>query len=429
MSTELTLLTALLAGHTDRYEEARILDLLRAATAPELDEYVRSLDCAKLFASVDNHLIGPHNRAALRELLIGRLGDLSIEARANLAYGLQAGHTDRADEEAIRSVFFAHAGAELTALKNQLNARTDAHDLEGLIFRDIDDNGVRTEILDHIAREASGVQAGEAKVLCDIDDTVVCALHDDRYPKGTIYPGILALLDAFDRGPTGEAFSLGDLTFVTARPGDAFGLIENHTRETLRRAGVANHSVLTGTFVNLLTHDLMAGRKIANIDHLRALYPEYRLLFIGDSGQGDVRVAELMWQRFGDVVDVVFIHDVVATPLAERERLSRERIEFVDTYVGAGVLAFERALIAEVGLVRIIEESLAALDEIAWQSPEQERATRSLFERDLDAARALGVRWNENPPPVPPEDIHHTPAPEPDPEPEPGEHPGPDVES
>lgn len=413
MSTELTLLNALLEGHTDRNDEARILELLRAASGEELDEWLRALDCGHLFASVDDHLIGPHHRTALRELLVGRLGELSIAAQANLAYGLQAQHTDRADEEAIRTVFLARSGAQLTALKNQMNARTDAHDLEGLVFSDIDDEAIRQEILDHIAREAADVHPGEAKVLCDIDDTVLCALHDRRYPRGTVYPGILALLDALDRGPGAEPFSLGDLTFVTARPGDAFGLIENRTRATLRRAGIATHSVLTGTLAALVTHDLMAGQKVANIEHYRLLFPEYRLLFIGDSGQGDIRVGQLMLERFGHVVDVIAIHDVVSTPDAERAELADQGIHLVDTYVAAAVLALQRGLIAEAGLVRVIEESIAALDEIVWESPEQQRATRALLDRDLDAARALGVRWNESPPPVPPEDVHHSPAPEP----------------
>ena len=121
--------------------------------------------------------------------------------------------------------------------------------------------------------EACGLEAAEAKVLCDIDDTVVCALHDRRYPRGTIYPGILALLDALDRGPGDEPFSMGDLTFVTARPGDAFGMIENYTRASLRRAGIAQHSVLTGTVQAMFTLDLMAGRKIANVQHYHALFP------------------------------------------------------------------------------------------------------------------------------------------------------------
>lgn len=219
-------------------------------------------------------------------------------------------------------------------------------------------------------------------MLCDIDDTVVCALHDRRYPRGTVYPGILALLDALDRGPHEEPYSLGDLTFVTARPADVFGLIENHTRRTLRAAGIATHTMLSGTFLAMTSLDRMAGRKVANIEHYHALFPEYRLVFIGDSGQGDIAVARSMWERFDDVLDLTVIHDVVGTPDAERARLRTERILLVDTYAEAARLFRERGLIGDAGLQRVIDESATGLDAVRWASVEQERTTRALFERD-----------------------------------------------
>ncbi|WP_342373189.1 hypothetical protein PCC79_05145 [Propioniciclava soli] len=377
-----TLLASLLAGRTSRTEEQQVLALLRMASASALDRILLETDAAELIGSLDDRRFGPANRTAVRDLLVARIGDLSIQARANLAYGLQAGPTSRADAEAIRAVFLSCRGEDLTRLKNAMNMRTDSHDLEGLVYSDVGSPTIRAEILNHIAREAAGVEPGEAKVLCDIDDTVVCALHDRRYPRGTIYPGILALLDALDRGPDDEPFSMGDLTFVTARPGDAFGLIENHTRASLRRAGIAHHSVMTGTVQALFTCDLMAGRKIANIEHYHALFPEYRLLFIGDSGQADIRVGDTLWQRLEHALDIVFIHDVVHTSDAERARLRGERIHLVDTYVGAARIAHERGLIARAGLDRVVQESLSALAEIRWSSVEQERATRALFERD-----------------------------------------------
>lgn len=382
MPIDQDLIVALLRGHTDRREEGQVLELLRRASAPTFDQVLREVDGARLFAKVDDHLFGPRNRTALRDLVVERLGELSTEALANIAYGLQAGITDRADEEVLSAIFHARHGVELTHLKNRINGRTDSHDLEGLVFGDIDDPGIRAEILDHIAEQAADVDTGESKVLCDIDDTVLCALHDRRYPRGTIYPGILALLEALDRGPDDDPCSTGDLTFVTARPGDALGLIENHTRATLRRAGVATHSVLTGTLAALVTHDLMAGQKIANIDHYRQLFPEYRKLFIGDSGQGDIRVGELLLERFGHVVDIVVIHDVVATPDEERARLAAADIHLVDTYVGAARLMHDRGLIHRVGLDKVVAESYAAVDSIEWDSPEQRAAILSLIDRD-----------------------------------------------
>ena len=381
----LDLLHALLRGRTDRDEEAAVLAMLRQATPEEFDLALTSVDAAELFASLDDRLIGPDHRTALRNLILERCESLSVPALANVLYGLQAGHTGGAEEETIERILLGVTGVRLTELKNAINNRPDQHDLEQLIFSDIGDPHIRASILDHIAAQADGVDPGEAKVLCDIDDTVTAQLRDRRYPRGTVYPGVLAVLDALDRGPDDEPFSLGDLTFVTARPGDVFGLIENHTRATLRRAGIASHSVLTGTFAALASHDLMAGRKIANITHYHALFPEYRLVFIGDSGQGDVTVGELIRDRFGAAVDAVLIHDVVDTPAEVRAGWAAQGIETFDTYVGAAGLLHRRGLIGTAALARVIEQTLAGLNEVAWESPEKERRIRDLVARDADA--------------------------------------------
>lgn len=381
----LDLLHALLRGRTDRDQEAAVLAMLRQATPEEFDLALTSVDAAELFASLDDRLIGPDHRTALRHLILERCESLSVPALANVLYGLQAGHTGGAEEETIERIFLGVSGVRLTELKNAINDRPDHHDLEQLIFSDIGDAGIRASILAHIAAQAGGVDPGEAKVLCDIDDTVTAQLHDRRFPRGTVYPGVLAVLDALDRGPDDEPFSVGDLTFVTARPGDVFGLIENHTRATLRRAGIASHSVLTGTFAALASHDLMAGRKIANIAHYHELFPEYRLVFIGDSGQGDVTVGELIRERFADAVDAVLIHDVVDTPAEVRTAWAAQGIEAFDTYVGAAGLLRRRGLISAAALTRVVEQTLTGLNEIAWESPAQERRVRDLVARDADA--------------------------------------------
>ena len=387
MTSRHPLLASLLAGREGRREEAAILELLREMDAAELDEVIADVEAARLFRSVDDHLIGPNHHTALRTLLMGRLGDLGIQARANLAYGLQAGRTDSADEAAIRDIFLAGRGEELTRLKNQLNMRTDAHDLEGLVFNDVDSDEVRGVILEHIATQAASVEPDKAKVLSDIDDTVLCALHDRRFPRGTVYPGVLALFDALDHGPHEVPFSTGDLTFVTARPGDAFGLVENHTRDALRKAGISTGThVMTGALVNLVTRDLMASKKVANIRDYRVLFPEYRIMFMGDSGQGDMLVAEALRKEYDDVLDLAMIHDVVGVPDDEKRRLKDLDIHLVETWIGGATLAHERGLITAEGLAEVGTEAFRALDEVRWESSDQEKATRALFERDLAIA-------------------------------------------
>ncbi len=382
-----SLLADLLAGVTTRADEERILGLLAAATPDELEALLLGVDTAELFRAVDDHPFGPALRTELIRLLtVTRLGDLSVEARAAVAFGLQAGVTDARDEDGLRNLILGTNGVALTRLKNAINARHDTRDLEGLVYSDVDDRGTRAAILDHIATQASGLDVGKAKVLSDIDDTVFARLHDDRYPKGTLYPGVLAVFEALDDGPDDDPFSTGDLTFVTARPMDALGLIENSTRRALRRAGIAQSAVLSGSFLNLATHDAMAAKKVENIHHSRLLFPEYRLLFLGDSGQGDVLVGEKLLERFADVLDLVLIHDVVATPASVRAEHAGRGIFFHDTYVGAATLLRRRGLISDAGLRRVLTEAQAGLDAVRWDSAGQEAATRALFARDIAAA-------------------------------------------
>ena len=156
-----------------------------------------------------------------------------IHEAAEAIYRLQRGATTRGEEAEIRAILLGFRGAELTRLKNLIGDRTDRHDLEGLLYYDIDDESVRAEILAHFAAVAAKEASDEVKVLCDIDDTLVCRLHDDRYPRGTVYPGAVAFLEALDQGPRDAPFSTGDLTFITARPADAFGLIETYSRAAL----------------------------------------------------------------------------------------------------------------------------------------------------------------------------------------------------
>lgn len=86
--------------------------------------------------------------------------------------------------------------------------------------------------------------------------------------------------------PDSKPRSLGDLTFITARPADLLGWVEDQTRKKLRGAGVSVSSMLTGSMLHLLSHAGMAEKKIQNITHYHALFPEYRLVFIGDPGRG-----------------------------------------------------------------------------------------------------------------------------------------------
>ncbi len=386
MTDKTTLLNALLARTTDEQVEGEILGLLRGASTAELNEMICGTKMHVLYDSVDDHPFGARNREALIQLLArDRRAELSVMSAAGVVYALQKGFTDRRDEEAIRDILLATHGEELTRLKNQINVRTDRYDLEGLVYASIDSGEIRQAILDHIAREAATVTGAASKIVSDIDDTTLSSIHDRLYPRGTIYPGILAFFSALDNGPDDEPISVGNLTFVTARPSDAFGLIENSTRDTLQRAGIAQAVVISGTFLSLFSHDAMAAQKMVNIRRYRELYPEYHQVFLGDSGQGDVLVAEQLWKDFPDAVLATFIHDVVDTPPEQRADYAARQIYFHDTYVGCATKAFELGLISRAGLERVVADARAGFDKVVFATPAQEASARALLDRDLAA--------------------------------------------
>lgn len=313
---------------------------------------------------------------------------LDVETTARVIYALQEGRTSRADEEAIRDIFCATTGEELTRLKNQINKRTDSYDLEGLVYSNVDDDEIRQQILDHIAREAAGVRTDQVKVCIDVDDTLFSKLHDKLWPRDAVYPGALAFFDALDDGPEPQPFSHGDLAFVTGRPADVLGLMHRSTRRSLTLAGISTSSIEQGPLHGLLSKGHMADGKVENLRHMRALFPEYGLVFLGDSGQFDLRVAHDIKAEFGDAVVASFINDVAQTPDDERGALAAEGIYVNDTYVGAATKAFELGLIAREGLDAVAEEAQRAFIELEFKDDALRARAQELLLRDVAAMPA-----------------------------------------
>lgn len=54
----------------------------------------------------------------------------------------------------------------------------------------------------------------------------------------------------------------------------------------------------------------MAMKKLKNVIEYHSIYPEFSHIFIGDNGQADVKVAEMLKERFGDTLEASFIHEV-----------------------------------------------------------------------------------------------------------------------
>lgn len=377
-------------GWTSRRDEARIIDLLAACDGGQLNEVLGALDPRKLLNDLSDRRLGPDNETRLVKLLTEeRLSDLSLETRARLVWGMQRGHTTHMFQHAIRNVMLASTGEDLRALRNLLNTSGDHQDLQKLVFEDIEDEGLRSEILEHIA--ANAVPTDEVRVLSDIDDTVFARLHDRRYPGKTRYPGVLAFFNALDRAPDGTG-KPGGITFVTARPTLLAGLVERFTRRTLRGAGIDRKVVLTGSLWSLRSHRSMAARKVESIRNYRKLFPEYGFVFVGDSGQGDVRVGKSLLEEFGNDMRGVFIHDVRATPVDERTGYTASGIDFFDTYIAAAAAALERGVISAPQAMEVADVAIQEVEQMKFASPTMREDRLKEHRRDRDALAKLASR-------------------------------------
>jgi hypothetical protein len=397
---ELEEIRTLMEGHTDRSEESRILDLLTQARPAVLDAIVRGVDLPTLFSDIDDRPFGPDNRTKLLKLLTkGRLAALSVEARAAVLDGLARGSTDALAEVAIRDVFLGTTGRELTRLKCLVDEGGDYHDLEQLVFHDLDDADLQGEVLGHFAAQAREVGAA-VKVLSDIDDTLYCNWVDARFPKKAVYPGVRALHRELDRGPGDAADRLGDLTFLTARPADRAGVVEDETIATLKGLGVdPPPQVLGGDFSSLHSNEVIAAKKLENFKLYRRLFPEYSFVFTGDSGQGDAIAGAGMVEAAGAAVKVVLIHDVVASTTGVRDDWRKKGVIFFDTWVGAACVCLEKGLISKAGLSRVVEAARSELAAIEFDD-KAKRAAR-VAELDRDVARAQALVAAATPPPAP----------------------------
>lgn len=373
-------IAALLQGATDRHEERRLLELLAACEAAELDAFVAGSRLRDLISSVDDRLIGPDNRTALLELLTQRrIDDLGAAARAALVRALSRGATRSRDERAISAILLGTRGAALTALKDFIDGGADYHDLVHLVFHDIDDGETRSRIFDHLAAE--GQSRCGVKVLSDIDDTFYANWKDKRYPSKTVYPGIRQLYAELTCSPPEPASAV--VTFITARPEDPLGVVENATRRTLTERGLPRARVLSGAFNHLLTNDSIAQEKFHNFERYRKVFPEYAFVFFGDSGQGDVIFGQRMREAAPDVVPLVLIHDVVATQEERRAELRAAGVHLFDTYVGAALVAFEAGLISIEAVGRVAATARLELAGVAFAAEAERLAREAELARDI----------------------------------------------
>ena len=365
---------------TSLFGSDKILTLLRRIPAGRFDEALRLMDLPKVMASMRSLDLGMRQEA-LDLLLRERIDELSNETLAQVIAALHRGPTPRRSQEAIVEVMTSRTGEDYTNLKYLLNSTGDQHDLEHLVFEDLGKD-LRRRLLAHTREQAVAGQGAMLRILCDIDDTVKCMLHDKRYPRGIVYPGVVALLDRLDRGGAAKPDTAGDLTFITARPGGPRGLVSQYTYVAMDDFGLPPYAVQGGSFLNLHTKAAISSRKLQNVERDQLLFPETQMVFLGDSGQADAQVGQEMYRRFGEHMVGTLLHNVTDLGEAERERLAEDLVFVFDTYAGAAAHAVRLNLITG-------EEAreVAADVELGLQALDLDAEQRARLEADLTRDR------------------------------------------
>lgn len=299
----------------------------------------------------------------------------------------------------LEALFLSVPAEDLPRLRFSLDYDGDYKDVEEYLFHDIDDGARRARILEHLAGRAGGESL---KVLTDVDDTLYANLVESRYPKKTLYPGVLEMYEAVGREPGGVGVPAGriPITTLSARPNPVGGILEEGSIASLTHlsgdrllpVALSGRSVSSaiGT-LETLGRKLASRRLVGDLDRVErrigevkyqnfrryaAVYPDYRFVFFGDSGQADALTADLMLEdpKLRDRVVATFIHDlrsgtddhVAASPsFLEVESDRPPKLLISRNYIDAAVQAYRELdgrLVSAGGLAAVTE---AALDQFA----------------------------------------------------------------
>lgn len=286
----------ILAGRTGSKEEERLLSLLRPLPDHELSAVLNQLDHNRLLKALDDRRWGPKSRKEFLRIL-PRATTLELSSKASLIRALAGNSGELRAEESIRELFLSETEEKLTELKLAVDCSTDGRDLLHIISNLINSADIRYDIVSHFQNAATSQKA--MRVVSDIDDTLFSSLHDFRYPRGTVYPGALELLGAVSSFPP---------VFLTARPELMASLFERLTHSQLRSCGIERCTVLSGRVGGLFGHQRMAGQKARTLTSYAELYPEFEFIFLGDSGQGDLVMAETLLSKKRRIIKNAFIH-------------------------------------------------------------------------------------------------------------------------
>ncbi|KAG5182472.1 hypothetical protein JKP88DRAFT_263274 [Tribonema minus] len=390
-----------------------IIQTLADTNPDELNYILPKIKLGLIMYKIKDHPNMPNRTHLLDLLCLTRVADMTVSSRALVLDAMQqmklTAHP-RSDQYA-KNVILKTRGDDLSTLKCLTDNKGDFHSMHKLIFNDIQDVKVREEVLKHIATQAAvqaahttlGTRTGRGrsdkawrKILSDVDDTLTCsggrfpAGVDGTYPRKQVYPGVLDFYRELDLGVSGpDAWPVGrtgNLVFLSARPHVYKDISEAHTYskfKTLQRErglytspSLMAGSVQTGrAYILYNTLEPLAEKKFENFMQFRSIYPEFKCVFIGDNGQGDVRAAEMMVEGEPGALEAIYMHQVL--PLNKTFGYSGP--ETLERWRHMGICFF----------TRITEAAAAELVCVPFDQPIQRESKRLSINRSIECANAL----------------------------------------
>lgn len=391
------------------------------ADTRRVDEFLRE------FKKFTFHIFSPEKRT--REL------DNRIHnARLNLAEKIEVfkrlappvDSTGHRDELRMERLLLSVTPEDLPLFKFILEYDGDYKDMVEYVFSDIDDKECQNRIIRHFrtVKQPAGI-----KVLTDVDDTMYANLIDDRYPGKTLYPGVLEFYDSLKHEPF--ALQIIPVTILSARPNPIAGILEevslkrlakfkDSTGRELRPSALSGDlgSSVIGTAETLLRekldplHDKIPhgqedkiGRvKFENFEKFSKVYPEYRYVFVGDSGQADALTAQMMIAHGSaenaSRVVTTFIHDIRESDVDTKsvspafKRLSPDIVVGKTSATGQGVIVFRNYIDAAVSAYLHSEtlKDLITAEELARITMS---ALNEFLSIDFQGKDAVGKRLRE----------------------------------
>eukprot|EP01127_Copromyxa_protea_P022039 TRINITY_DN773_c0_g1_i3.p1 TRINITY_DN773_c0_g1~~TRINITY_DN773_c0_g1_i3.p1 ORF type:complete len:1030 (+),score=162.50 TRINITY_DN773_c0_g1_i3:38-3127(+) len=320
---------------------------------------------------------------------------INVKGRATIIGQLYPGRFESVSKEHLTwltNVICSNSKQDLTEFKNRVDHAGMHRNLYKLIYVIMKQNGLgyKADLLRHIGNNIppptvphNNRTPQRIKILSDVDDTFLCsggswpAGCDTSYPLGIPYPGVFQFYKELDMGTNPTQTSLpyptSNLVFITSRPcpkGHAETKVYKRllSFRTEKRASLHTNPILmtgevTGS-TKLLWGNMsdVAKKKKDNVMKYNSLYPEYKSVWIGDSGQGDYQAAVLCLE-VGAIV-AAFIHKVTTLDKTYGYKGENKNIFFYDTFIGAALLAQKAGFIDEEAVARVVKAAKEDFEEI-----------------------------------------------------------------